>query len=405
MNLQENNFFKLLSSVIHNRPMPVLQTPVDWNEIFSIAKKHNLQSLAFERAGTNYEFQNQPEYSFWQRAVITSVGGQARRTELFLRLYSAFLKADLHPIAMKGIICRQLYGELCDHRPSGDEDLLIPISDFARVKEILKEQGYTTEYVNETQQQLEQIQEVDFFHEKEKLHVELHLNPMGRENEFRSKMSDCFQNVFDRAIDVEIQGVTVRTMAHTDHLLYLVFHALKHLSGGGFGLRQVIDILLYQERFSSEVDWNEFREKLRSVQAECVWSDLVHIGNAYLGFALEAPMEANCPDELLAEIMESGAFGNRTQAERTAAKATIAAFDSPKSGTLGRTFRAIFPPRAVLINQYPYLQEKPWRLPIEWVKRWGRYIKRSNASDGNLSAESIKITNRKIALLKKYGLI
>lgn len=26
---------------------------------------------------------------------------------------------------MKGIVCRQLYGELCNHRPSADEDILI----------------------------------------------------------------------------------------------------------------------------------------------------------------------------------------------------------------------------------------------------------------------------------------
>ena len=405
MELQKNNFFKLLSSVIQNQPMPALQKPVDWHAILSVAKEHNLQSLIFERAGTDYEFQSQPEHSYWQRSVITSVVGQAYRTELFLQLYSVLLKADLHPVVMKGIICRQLYGKLCDHRPSGDEDLLIPISDFARVKQVLEEQGYKTEYANETQQQLERIQEVDFFHKKENFHIEVHLNAMGRENAFRAKMSDCFQNVFEHAIDVEIQGVQVRTLAHTDHLLYLVFHALKHLSGGGFGLRQVIDILLYQERFGAEVDWNEFGEKLRSIQAESFWSDLVHIGNTYLGFALEAPLEPNCPDELLEEIMASGAFGNRTMAEKTAAKATIAAFDSPKSGAIGRMFRAIFPPRAMLINQYPYLQENPWMLPIEWVKRWSRYIKRSKASDENLSAESIKISNRKIALLKKYNLL
>ncbi len=79
---------------------------------------------------------------------MSIVAGQARRTEAFLSLYKEFVKADIHPIVMKGLICRQLYEEYCDHRPSGDEDILIQKSEFELVQQILVKNGYYPDHEN-----------------------------------------------------------------------------------------------------------------------------------------------------------------------------------------------------------------------------------------------------------------
>ncbi|WP_416259162.1 nucleotidyltransferase family protein [Holdemania filiformis] len=72
---------------------------------------------------------------------------QARRTEAFLSLYRELLKVDTYyPIMMKGLICRQLYGEYCDHRPSGDEDILIRKAEYKQVQQIPQEIGYRPKY-------------------------------------------------------------------------------------------------------------------------------------------------------------------------------------------------------------------------------------------------------------------
>mgnify|MGYP002120156504 CR=1 FL=1 len=47
---------------------------------------------------------------------------------------------------MKGLICRQLYGEYCDHRPSGDEDILIRKAEYKQVQQIPQEIGYRPKY-------------------------------------------------------------------------------------------------------------------------------------------------------------------------------------------------------------------------------------------------------------------
>lgn len=68
-------------------------------------------------------------------------------------------------------------------------------------------------------------------------------------------------------------------------------------------------------------------------------------------------------------------------------------------------WRTIFPNKVYLLHNAPHLEEKPWLLPVEWVKRWCRFIKKSIHNEGNLTDESIKITQKRMKLLKKYELM
>lgn len=90
-----------------------------------MSKKHNLLPLIFEKASEDNNFVGLPVYQRLALETMSIVAGQARRTEAFISLYSKFVNEDIHPIVIKGIICRQLYGDLCDHRPSSDEDILV----------------------------------------------------------------------------------------------------------------------------------------------------------------------------------------------------------------------------------------------------------------------------------------
>ena len=55
---------------------------------------------------------------------MSMIAGQVNRTSAFLNLYQELIEGDCKPLVRKGIVCRQLYGEYADHRPSGDEDII-----------------------------------------------------------------------------------------------------------------------------------------------------------------------------------------------------------------------------------------------------------------------------------------
>ena len=138
------NFLTLLGNITHNLKSENI-TNTDWFAIFTLAKNHNVLPLIFESASGYEDFVNSPNYQTYMTVSMQWIMRQARHTEEFLSLYRAFLAEELHPIVMKGLVCRQLYGELADHRPSGDEDILIEKKDFEKTKNILEKRGYKIE--------------------------------------------------------------------------------------------------------------------------------------------------------------------------------------------------------------------------------------------------------------------
>lgn len=401
-----SNFLRILKYVITgtvSTNLPKLNTPVDWETLGTVSKAHNLFPLFHEGACQFPEYRNRPEYEDNINLVMTMIGQQIKKTESFLELYRAFLKADLHPIVMKGIICRQLYGKHAEKRPSGDEDILVQKEEFYKVKAIMEEQGFVCSKPDVTLAQLEQLQDVGFYESNIGFLIEVHTNIMGHTNQMRTKMGDCFKDVFEHTRTVMIHDVPVTTMSHTDHFLFLVLHAFKHFSLSGVGVRQMLDILLYQKAFEQEIDWDSVKAVLNDNHATGYLGDLQFIGEKYLEFEFGVHFETCSPNALLKDMMEVGVFGKRDDADILAARINLNTMGREKAGVLS-WIRMGFPPIRYMINEAPYLEEKPWLLPVEWGKRWGRFFKRARKHGGSFMLDSVKKSRERMELLKKYGL-
>jgi len=411
MNKAEETFLVILKDAIHPGSEPSELPSSDWKSIFDVAKKQNLFPFVYD-AATNYpsfaDFDSSnPQYFASATAAMTM---QMQKTEKFIELYQAFLSAGMAPITMKGIICRNLYGERADFRPSGDEDILIEKKDYEKAVKILESCGYRSN--EQPDKALKAVQEVTFHSQKTNgepnLTVELHLNPFGTNSSSRERMNDWFKNVFQSNETVLIQDTTVRTMTPTDHFLFLVLHAFKHFTGGGLGVRIMLDVLLFDEKYGDRIDWEYVNKALDESGASGFLADLVSIGNEYLGFNLTQKTELVSPHELLDDMLRAGTFGNTTATDCTAGR--IVSDTIQKDGRGKNRFtsymRLIFPSWKTWTSWKPYLSDKPWLLPGEWVKRIVRYL-RGETSTSNLNEidESYEKAVDRLALLKKYGII
>lgn len=232
-------FLKVLLAAIHE----------EWSDIITYAQKHNVFPLVFEVASASVNFVDLPTYPMYTANAMAIIAGQVKRTSAFLNLYREFVEADLFPLVMKGVICRQLYGDYSDHRVSGDEDILIRIEDFEKIKQIMLGEGYIPEKENISEAELKTLQELSFHNPNTGLSVDVHINSMGFENDLRCQMNKYFKDAFDNRIQMEVDSQVIYTMSHTDHFLFLLLHTFKHFTGGGFGIREVIDILLFEEKY------------------------------------------------------------------------------------------------------------------------------------------------------------
>lgn len=404
MTLSEQNFFNILSSALSDKPLS-LNAPVEYGKILEIAVSHQIMPLVFEKLCEDAAFKQTPLYAKSKMQVMLKVMGQTQRTEIFLDLYKKLNKQGIYPIVMKGILCRELYGKYADHRPSSDEDILVLPGDFHKICEFFKSEGYKSN-MNPDEVDLNELQAISFFH-KNGGHFEIHVNPIGKENELSALMDSYFHDAFADSIYEEIKGVQIRSMSYTNHFLFLIFHAYRHFIGSGFGVRQVIDILLYEQAYEDKIDWLYIKSALKKTNSQSFFADLASIGNKYFGFNLAVHEKECCPDELLFDLMGNGVFGNDTNAKIMAGTMTSMAVKNSEESNMknGSVIKSIFPSKKYMLRDNPKLSKKPWLLPVAWIKRWERFIKRNKSNGGNLAKESMEIGNRRIALLKKYGAV
>ena len=247
------------------------------------------------------------------------------------------------------------------------------------------------------------------------LHIELHKHLFPPESDAYGEFNRFFTDVHDRAIIQNVQGVPVRTMGPTDHLFYLICHSFKHFLHSGFGIRQVCDICLYANAFGSQVDWMQIWKQCAEIHADLFAAALFRIGEKYLSFQPETacyPSEwrALPVDEkpMLEDLLDSGVFGASSMSRKHSSNMTLHAVSDRKQGKKGGNgvLRTVFPSSKNLSGRYPYLKEKPYLLPFAWADRIVKYRRETAAgSSGNNAAESIRIGNKRIELLKQYGII
>lgn len=391
---EEILFLKSLTGSVHEDV-----SGYDLKKIFKIAAYHSILPLCYENISKAPGFDAE-NYKSLQTKIFSVVFSQAKRTENFKKIYQAFLDAGLKPVVIKGIICRQLYGEFCDHRPSGDEDILVKKEDFFRVQDILISYGYMPESVI-TEKMLTGSQEITFKN-KNGLNIEVHLNIIGTENSFRRKMNKYFDNVFEKTITVEVDGQKYYTLDYTEHYIYLFYHMFKHFSTTGVGIRQVVDMFKFGEAYYSKIDWNTVHDAIKQINAHRFYGDIIEIGNKYLGFSVENKFGAFLTERLLDDIFSSGAYGNAT-AEQAGSKVKVMA-SLDQGGKAGK-LKMLFPSIESLREYYKILYDHPYLLPFIWIVRIVRYVFRFKTGKTYDVLKSEKIADAKIELLKDYHII
>lgn len=384
----------------------------EWMELFGLSQQHQVLPMVYETVYPCPAFRtvSAEQNQILKRQVIRQVMVQSRKTEEFLALYRKLTESGITPLVVKGLVCRNIYREP-DYRCSGDEDVLIPREQFGRCHEIFTENGMKPVEPGEN---MEAEGETPYYKEKGALHIELHKELFAAESKAYGEFNGLFADAFERKIQIEINGVQVYTMCHTEHLLYLIVHAFKHFLHSGFGIRQVCDIAIYANTYGCEIDWDELQEKCRSIHAEVFAAALFDIGEKKLVFDKKRACYPESweqigadGDDLLADLIAGGVFGDSSMSRKHSSNMTLQAVAEEKQGNKARASlrQSIFPGREYMERTYTYLKDYPFLLPAAWVSRIGKYLLESQKMENNDVLESIEIGNKRISLMKKYKII
>ena len=379
----------------------------EWHGLFRLAGIHKVLPLVYETVYALPSLAKEPALlSAVKHQVRRQVIGQTMRTSEFLQLNDRLQAAGVKPLVVKGLICRDLYPRP-DHRPSSDEDVLIPEAQFALCHRVLTTFGMATE--NQTNGY-----EVPYRKVGSPLYIELHKHLFPPESDAYGDMNRFFADVRQRAIAMQIQGRTVFTLGHTDHLFYLICHAFKHFLHSGFGIRQVCDIVLYANAHGKEVDWLQVLKNCQAIHAEKFAAALFRIGQNYLVFD---PETAAYPpiwrqirvDEvpMLKDLLMGGLYGDASMSRKHSSNITLDAVAAQKKGRKAKNalVTSAFPPAAKLEGRYPYLKKHPYLLPVAWCSRLLQYGRETRNSRENTATDALRIGAERLELLKHYDIV
>ena len=345
------------------------------------ASRHHLLPLFFEAVHSLPQAKSLPPHM--GAAVRQQVMGQALRTQQLLKLYRQLESRNLRPLILKGFVCRSLYPH-GDHRPSSDEDLWITPDAYQDCCQALEELGYVT-------QDPEDAFERTYRSPEGGLRIELHRQLFDPEAPAYGSWNSFFENAHRR--QETLSGLP--TLCPTDHMLYLLLHALKHFLHSGFGLRQVCDIVLYAKTYGQRIDWSYIEKILESLCADGFAAAVFSLGQQF--WNIPAPLIRQVdPLPLLEDLLDAGIYGGSSLARKRSSNITLSA--AAGSGA-GGWLQALFPPISSLSSRFPYLRKHPWLLPWAWLLRILTY--KNNRS----SAQSLQIGAQRLDLFRLYGII
>jgi len=296
-----------------------------------------------------------------------------------------------------------------DHRFSSDEDLLITADALDRCQEVFADFGLVTAFSPE--QQLHSY-EIPYTQPDGPLYIELHKHLFPPESDSYGYLNRFFPDAAGHRVSVDIDGMQVFSLEHTDHLFYLICHALKHFLHSGFGIRQVCDIVMYIRVWGSRVHWPQLLENCRRIHALEFTSAVVRIGINHLGLEPElCPPEltAGAPDELpmLRDLLCAGIYGSSSESRMHSSRITLEAMASSRQNRAARNslLLSLFPSAKQLEGRYSWLKDHPWLLPAAWASRMGSYCRDSLLQSPSSAGASLKLGSKRIALLRYYGLL
>ena len=95
----------------------------DWQAFWHLAMTHNVLPMVYEAVYNCDSAAAESLTAAYRPQALRQVTVQTVKTRDFLALYDVLTVQGLHPLVVKGIVCRALYPH-SDYRTSSDEDAM-----------------------------------------------------------------------------------------------------------------------------------------------------------------------------------------------------------------------------------------------------------------------------------------
>ena len=342
----------VLSQLKGEKPLNLPEN-IDVNTLIDIANRNHMNYMILTALlkVDNFpkEYINAVRFKI-QNCVLSTL---AQVTELN-KLVEALEKAGIKNQPMKGSCMKFMYPSP-EMREMSDIDILIDSDKMDTAGKIMLEFGYTLS---------QSIKHHDIYYKKPFMVVEIHRSMYDKMVD--GNQYDYFKS-FEKAVLKEGKKYTY-DFNKEDFYVYMIAHMAKHFYVMGCGIRNLLDIYIYLEKYGKELNRTYLDKELKKCG---IYDFAVNVEElAYIW--LDGKQGNQFYEDLFQYMVDCGIYGkdengiwHKFAEEKLEGK-------SVTRGKLKRWY--YFPPLFYMSEYYPWLEKFPFLLPVAWGIRAFRGI-------------------------------
>lgn len=324
---------------------------MDLDEIYELASFHSLLALVACSLETVIPLPH--KYDQAKKKAI-------RKTALFdierSKLFQLLEEDKIWHMPLKGSILKDYYPQF-GVREMSDNDILCDPTRFHDVKRIMEQMGFSCERFDER---------VDDEFIKGMIVFEIHRYLFDeRENKL---LYDYYRDIKNRLIPVNQNSFEYK-FSQEDFYIYMIAHEYKHFIHGGTGLRSLVDVFVFLNKWQNAMDWDYINEELGKLHIKEFEKQQRELSvKSFSGIQLN-----NSEIEKLLYYASSGTYGVHEHTTNNHISVRLSGNDS-KQAKRKYLMQRIFVSGEDLKNAYPFFYKHKWLIPFLQLYRFFKAI-------------------------------
>lgn len=368
MNKNQETLINLLYLSIKNEKiLDVKRKNINWDYIISESKRHVIYPLLFPviKDIKTPSVINNAIKEQWTRDTFNTAIHFSNQYRQFSKVLKEFTNANIPVLVLKGMILRNYY-PVPDLRTMSDADILIHQEDIENTKTLLTSMGYI-------EAEVDHPAHITFVH-KNFNPIEVHWKLA--DSSYIGDISYFESHIWNNAVEEQVGGMPLLHLCNEDFLMHLCIHMAVHIRCGGFGLRQLCDLVLFLESEFTKINWKSFSVNIKRNGIEKFTATIFNACKRLFNMQLPDELKIIYISEkeikmLINDIFDSGVFG-KTSLDRVFANGLINTNIKPKIKTENTrrnrsVINIICPPVNSLSGSYTYAKKYKILTPIAWL--------------------------------------
>lgn len=401
MNCSQEYFLDLLSSKINGKKVNATVSGINWDEIYKLANIHSLVAIIFSAINDLPRDCRPPEeiYNKMKKRFFLQIQRNTSIENYAKKLIEVFNQEKIDHIIMKGYILKNYYPSP-EYRSMSDVDILIKDKDRDKSHHIMQRLGYKNNTKGVTV--WDYVKNVSFI----EIHTVLFNKEFKDDVDFKEYFSNVWQNT--KKFDSEYSYM----LNEQYNLIYLLVHAAKHFHNCGCGVRMIMDIAVYINKFGDILDWEYIWNELDKLDLKLFTQNILVLCNKWFNTEIdfEYKIEPEFYDKLCESILLGGTFGFENSNSRIAMIRNEVK-DNKKSHkrVMIKMFKEMFFPsynELIKRDRYSFLKNRKYLIGFAWIDRWFYQIKHKGKKSIKYMSDIIHSNdkvNEENEIMKKLG--